>query len=298
MFGSERKGDKLMPDCEAAAIDRRMPMACPTQVPAVPAAFKLPHTASASEAAPSEASVPEQPAVERPAPPSQPLRENRAAVLSLAVFAIIAVVVLCWNYLPQVYAWVSDADAVRAYVGAHPVLSRLALMGVNVLQIVLAFLPGEPVELAAGYAFGFWEGTALCLVASAVGSSVIFFAVRRWGRSLIGVFFDQGKLDEFSWLQRTARLELVMFVIFLIPGTPKDFLTYFAGLTRMRWVHMLAIVSVGRIPSIVTSTVAADAFSQGAYGVVAFAVGIMLLPAAAGGGIYAWYVRREKRRAA
>ena len=73
---------------------------------------------------------------------------------------------LCWRYLPDVYAWLSNPDAVHSYVEQHAALSRLAIIGVNTLQIVLAFLPGEPIELASGYAFGFWEGTAACLVAS------------------------------------------------------------------------------------------------------------------------------------
>lgn len=231
------------------------------------------------------------------APPTTPLRENRAAVCSLIAFALIAVVALCWNYLPQVYVLLSSPDAVHAFVARQPVLSRLALVGINMLQIVLAFLPGEPIELAAGYAFGSFEGTLVCLAASALGSSLIYFAVRRWGRALIGVFFDESKLDEFSWLHKTARLELVMFIIFLIPGTPKDFLTYFAGLTRMRFGAMLAIVTVGRIPSVVTSTAAAAAFSQGAYGAMVLALAAMALLAALGGGVYAWYVRRERRRA-
>ena len=232
------------------------------------------------------------------APPSSPLRENRAAVLSLLVFALIGAVVLCWNYLPQVYAWISDPSAVRAYVGAHPWLCRLAFVGVNALQIVLAFLPGEPIELAAGYAFGFWEGTLVCLVASAFASSLVFFATRRWGWKLVGVFFDRAKLEEFSWLKKTARLELAMFIIFLIPGTPKDFLTYFAGLTDMRYRMLLPIVTVGRIPSVITSTIAAAAFGSGSYGVMAVALAVTLARALAGGGIYAAYVRREKRSAA
>ena len=231
------------------------------------------------------------------APPAAPLRENRAAIASLVVLAAVAVAMLCWSYLPQAYAWISDPDAVRALVASSPVLSRLVLVGANMLQIVLAFLPGEPVELAAGYAFGFWEGTLVCLVASALGSSLIYLAVRRWGRRLVGVFFDEARLDEFSWLHETSRLEVVMFVVFLIPGTPKDFLTYFAGLTRMRFGAMLAIVTVGRIPSVVTSTAAAAAFSQGAYGAMVLALAAMALLAALGGGVYAWYVRRERRRA-
>ena len=149
-----------------------------------------------------------------------------------------------------------------------------------------AFLPGEPVELACGYAFGFWEGTLVCLVASAVASAAIFLAVRRWGWSLVGLFFDRSHLERFGWLHSARRLELVMLVVFLIPGTPKDFLTYFAGLTEARFWPVLAITTLGRIPSIVTSTVAASAFGAGNYGMAVGAVVVAVVLAAAGGLLY------------
>mgnify|MGYP002226903843 CR=1 FL=1 len=142
------------------------------------------------------------------------------------VVAAIGIAAACWEYLPSMLAWLADPQAVRAFVADNAVMSRLTMLGINATQIFLAFLPGEPVELANGYAFGFWEGTALCLVASAVATSAIYWTTRR-GAALGGLFFDRSLFDRFSWLNNAKRLELVMLVIFLIPGTPKDFLTYF-----------------------------------------------------------------------
>ena len=159
------------------------------------------------------------------------LRARRALVIGALVTVAIALAAMCLRWAPEAYAWASDPAAVRSFVAEHAILSRLAIGGANALQIALAFLPGEPVELASGYAFGFWEGTLVCMAASAVASSAIFWAVRRWGWSLVGVFFDRSHLERFSWLRDARRLELVMLVVFLIPGTPKDFLTYFAGTT-------------------------------------------------------------------
>ena len=214
------------------------------------------------------------------------LARRRARVIAALVAVAAVLAVCCARWMPEVYAWASDPAAVRAFVADHVLLSRLAVGGVNALQIALAFLPGEPVELAAGYAFGFVEGTLVCMAASAVASSAIYWAVRRWGWSLVGLFFDRSHLDRFSWLHNTRRLELVMLVVFLIPGTPKDFLTYFAGLTSMRFSAVLAITTLGRIPSIVTSTVAASAFGSGDYGVAVASVVVTVALAAAGGAIY------------
>lgn len=217
---------------------------------------------------------------------------RRARLIAFAALAVVAVALAaaCVNWLPAVYAWLSDPAAVRAFVAEHAVLARLAIVGVNVLQIVLAFLPGEPVELASGYALGFFEGTAACLAASAIGTSIIYLAVRRWGRRVVDLFFDQGYFERFDWLHRTRRLELIMLVVFLIPGTPKDFLTYFAALTDMRFGTVLAIATFGRIPSIVTSTIAASSFASGDYGLLVGALAIAAL-LIVGGGVAYRYVR-------
>ncbi len=223
-------------------------------------------------------------------------RRARRRVVAIGALLAVAVVVAVasWRWLPGLYAWVSDPRAVRAFVAEHALLSRLVMVGVNALQIVLAFLPGEPVELASGYAFGLWEGTLVCLAASALASSAIYWAVRRWGWSLVGLFFDRSCLERFGWLADARRLELVMLVVFLIPGTPKDFLTYFAGLTRMRFLPVLGIVTLGRIPSIVTSTVAASAFGDGNYAVAVASLAVAVALALAGGLMYRRFESRVR----
>lgn len=193
----------------------------------------------------------------------------RRRVLIGLVTAAAVTALLCWEYLPGLLAWLADARAVRAFVSDQAFVSRLAMLGINIVQVLLAFLPGEPVELASGYAFGFWEGTALCLVASGLATSMIYWATRRWGWKLVGLFFDRSLFDRFSWLKSAKRLELIMLIVFLIPGTPKDFLTYFAGLTNMRFLPVVLIATFGRIPSIVTSTIAASAVGSGNWPLVA-----------------------------
>lgn len=222
-------------------------------------------------------------------------RLRRWHVVCAAVIIAALALGLCWRYLPDVYAWLSNPDAVHAYVEQHGVLSRIAIVGINTLQIVLAFLPGEPIELASGYAFGFWEGTAVCLVASGLGSSLVYWAVRRWGWKVMGLFFTRDQFERFSWLKDARKLELIMLIIFLIPGTPKDFLTYFAGLTRMRFGAVLAIATVGRIPSIVTSTIAASAFGAGEYGIMIGSMAVAVLLAVLGAVAYKALEGRARR---
>lgn len=210
----------------------------------------------------------------------------RRRVLIGLVTAATVTALLCWEYLPGLLTWLVDARAVRAFVSDHAFVSRLAMLGINIVQVLLAFLPGEPVELASGYAFGFWEGTALCLVASGLATSMIYWATRRWGWKLVGLFFDRSLFDRFSWLKSAKRLELIMLIVFLIPGTPKDFLTYFAGLTNMRFLPVVLIATFGRIPSIVTSTIAASAVGSGNWPLVACTLVASAFLLAVGGLMY------------
>lgn len=210
----------------------------------------------------------------------------RRRVLIGLVAAAAITALLCWEYLPGLLAWLADARAVRAFVSDHAFVSRLAMLGINIVQVLLAFLPGEPVELASGYAFGFWEGTALCLVASGLATSMIYWATRRWGWKLVGLFFDRSLFDRFSWLKSAKRLELIMLIVFLIPGTPKDFLTYFAGLTNMRFLPVVLIATFGRIPSIVTSTITASAVGSGNWPLVACTLVASAFLLAVGGLMY------------
>lgn len=221
-------------------------------------------------------------------------RTLRRRVVAVLVVAAAVLALACWEYLPGVLAWLADPQAVRAFVAEHGIASRLVMLGINMAQIFLAFLPGEPVELASGYAFGFVEGTVLCLIASGVATSAIYWATRRWGWCLVGLFFDRSLLQRFSWLNNARRLELVMLVIFLIPGTPKDFLTYFAGLIKMRFAPVVLIATFGRIPSIVTSTAAASAVGSGNWLVAAAVVVASALLIALGGLAYRRVCARAK----
>lgn len=216
-----------------------------------------------------------------------------AAALGIACAA--ALVLSAATHGGELWAFFTNGDAVRSWVEAQGPLAPLA-MGVLVLaQIVVAVLPGEPVELAAGYLFGFWEGTAICLAGSLVGTLVITALVRALGMRVVHLFFSEEQLRSVSWLQDSRRFELVMLVVFLIPGTPKDVLTYAAGLTACPWWRVAAIATVGRIPSIVTSTLAAGFASEGNWVAAGVSIAVAAVLALIGGVAFAAARRHAAR---
>lgn len=282
MMRMQTEGESPM---EMDALLPQQPVACGgaarrLDVKRLTEAWKRDRAGAAPDAAEVRESIDEDPEIDV----RRRVLRRRVIVGLVAAAALTAL--LCWEYLPGLLAWLANARAVRAFVSDHAFVSRLAMLGINIVQVLLAFLPGEPVELASGYAFGFWEGTALCLVASGLATSAIYWATRRWGWKLVGLFFERSLFDRFSWLKSAKRLELIMLIVFLIPGTPKDFLTYFAGLTNMRFLPVVLIATFGRIPSIVTSTITASAVGSGNWPLVACTLVASALLLAVGGLMY------------
>lgn len=168
----------------------------------------------------------------------------------------------------------------RQWVDQQGPLGPLAFMGMVILQIVVAVIPGEPLEIAAGYAFGALEGTLWCLLGAFVGRTVVFLLVRRFGTRAVEVFFPLEKLQDLKFLQNRRRLTVWVFFLFFLPGTPKDVLCYIVGLTKIPLRSWLIISAVAPIPSIVTSTIGGDALGMGNY---AFAALVFVLTLAISG---------------
>ncbi len=143
----------------------------------------------------------------------------------------------------------------RDFVDSKGVWGQLIMIGIIALQIVVALIPGEPFEVGAGYAFGIFEGTVLCLIGAALATAGIFALVKKYGRHFVELFVDTEKIDKWSFMRDESKLDELLFILFLIPGTPKDILVYLAGLTPVTLPKFLLITTIARIPSVISSTI-------------------------------------------
>lgn len=175
-------------------------------------------------------------------------------LLSLAIF---------WFVGKPFLAFVSEPEKFRLWVDGHGIWGRLAFLGMMLLQVFVAIIPGEPLEIGAGYAFGAVEGTILCILGAGIGSALVFLFVRRFGVKAVEVFISQEKIRSVRFLNDPKRLYPLITIAFLLPGTPKDVLCYCAGLTPIRFRHFLWISSICRLPSVVTSVLGGNALGSG-----------------------------------
>ena len=198
--------------------------------------------------------------------------KKRLTAAALALFIVFSLLI-AWFIGRPLIRYMRRPEQFRLWVDGHGLLGRLAFIGMTVLQVIVAIIPGEPLELGAGYAFGFWEGTLLCEVGILLGTAIVYLFVHKCGRKAAEVFFPPEKLKSLRFLQNEKRLDLWVFILFFIPGTPKDIITYFVPLTNMRMPLFLLISGVARVPSLITSTISGDALGTGQlwFGVIIFA---------------------------
>lgn len=195
----------------------------------------------------------------------------------LLVF-LLAAALVCWFIGLPMVRLASQPEAFRQWVEHRAFGGQITYMLMVALQVLAAIIPGEPLEIAGGYAFGAVEGTLLCLLGGTLGSFLVILLVRRLGLPMAAFFFSEEKLHRVRFLKSSPRRVLLFLVIFMVPGTPKDLLCYFAGLTTIPFPVLMVICSLGRLPAIVTSTIGGNALGTERYilAVVVFVAAFLL----------------------
>ena len=173
-----------------------------------------------------------------------------------------------------------DPEELRRYIGNMGIWGAAFMILVTAIQVVAAVIPGGPIEIAAGYCFGPLAGALISDIGMTLGSLAVFLLVRRFGMSFIEIFFSRERIESLRFLKTTGQSRLVLFLLFLIPGTPKDIIAYAVGLTDLSLASWLFITAVGRFPSVLLSTLSGDALGDRRYG--HFIIVIIVLAAAAG----------------
>ena len=197
---------------------------------------------------------------------------------AVGVIAFLTFLLFCglvgWYIGKPMLALLKEPETFRRWVASHGFFGYLIFIGMTVIQVIVALIPGEPLEIGAGYAFGAFMGSILSLIGTVLGGLIVFLLVRRFGIKLVEVFFPIEKIRNLKILRNEKRLNVIMFFAFFLPGTPKDLLTYAVGLTDIPLKSFLILTSIARLPSIITSTVAGNALGKERYlfAVIVFAI--------------------------
>lgn len=175
---------------------------------------------------------------------------------------MIAVVSFLWPMLSSVFQ-PGGVDNLIASVREKGAWGVLFLLGLQLVQIIIAFIPGEVVQVAAGIIYGPWLGALVILIGCVISSAIVFALVHWLGAPFVQDMVSEKNMAKFEAFRKSGKLNMIVFILFLIPGLPKDVFTYLVPLTNMRMRTFLIISNGARIPGIVVSTYAASGLVSG-----------------------------------
>lgn len=191
--------------------------------------------------------------------------KRKILATALLIIAIVMISFIAYKFCRPMLIMVKDPEAFRTYIWNRSPWSIIAFMAAIFLQVVVAIIPGGPFEIAAGYVFGVYAGAVIADLAMTMGSLFVFLMVRKFGMRFAELFVSREKIESVRFLKHSEKRDLIAFLFFLIPGTPKDLFTYVVGFTDMKLPVWIAITFVGRFPAIFLSAVGGNAVGNRNY---------------------------------
>jgi len=203
--------------------------------------------------------------------PSQ--RKKQIAILICVSVLIVAFVICYCIFGKRLLAFFEDTDKFKDWLDSFGTKGKIVFVTIRALQTVVKFIPAEPLEIGSGFAYGTFGGMFYCMLGTFIGSMIIIVLTKIFGVKIVNVFVSQEQINSLRFLQNKSKLSITLFILYLIPGTPKDIITYLIGLTDYSMVKFMLLTSFARIPSIITSTIVGSALEQKSY---ALSIGVFV----------------------
>lgn len=197
------------------------------------------------------------------------IHKKRVQIISLAVFALFLIV--------GTIAAIPIAKELSADLKTHEGIQNLTekfsrysgIWGVIVflliqtIQVILAVIP--PIQILGGVMFGWFWGGVLSYAGVFLGNFIVFMLVKRLGAPLVDAFVNEKQLKRFKFLQDEKKLTGILIILYLIPGVPKDVITYIVPLTQISKKDFFLYVMPFRIPAVFMSTILGGNVGNGNY---------------------------------
>ena len=216
------------------------------------------------------------------------LQKQKASTVDIAKFigllVFLVLLVLIGMVIFPYFEHLSDTDGhleLKTMVLDAGIAGVLICLGLQFVQIAVAFIPGEVVQLVIGGVYGPLLGTLIIVIGAMAASSFIFFVVRKLGAPFVQGIIGTKNNRFLDFIHEGKQLNALVFVLFLIPGLPKDVFTYIFPLTTIRPINFILLSTLARIPGIVASVYIGNAAVQGDYtqaiivGVIAGGLGLV-----------------------
>ena len=198
--------------------------------------------------------------------PSQSEVTGRRSRWLLAFFlAVLVVAGGIWLWHPGFLEELSNKDRLIGALQEEGSKGPLLCIAAQFVQVVIFAIPGEITQVAAGYVFGPWRGFLYSVIGIMAGSAFNFYFARIVGRPTLERFINRQTLDKVDKALNSAKGKSAMFLLFLLPGAPKDAMCYGAGVTKMGLVEFVVITGLARSPALFASILIGAHAGRGDY---------------------------------
>ena len=196
---------------------------------------------------------------------SKKIKSFKILLMSLVLIAFVGIILYLFPVIKDL-GTVEGQVIFKEKVGESEFIGMLMLFGLQLAQVFLIILPGEPIEILAGMCYGTIGGYIFITVSVAIITTIIFYLVRIYGKKFVYEFCGKEKIDKIEnnkIFKNPKKIEYIMIILFIIPGTPKDLLLYIAGLLPIKPLRFILISTFIRFPSVISSTMAGENIALG-----------------------------------
>lgn len=175
-------------------------------------------------------------------------------------------------------------ESVTNFLMDYKSASAFVYIGIQIIQITIFIIPGQAIQLAGGYLFSFLLGIALTFIGILLGTIITFYIARILGKDAVHLMVGEEKTKHYIEKLNSKRALLIIFIIYLIPGIPKDAVTYVAGVSDIDVRPFVIISMLGRLPAMIGGVMIGSMLYSGSYlgviilsitSIIAFILGII-----------------------
>ena len=187
--------------------------------------------------------------------------------VKLGVFLLICIGIplVVVVYYPGIISRFRSLDDLNAFLDHYKTTGIFIYLLLQMLQILIPIIPGQALQLAAGYLYHFFPGLGLSLLGIALGTMVSFGLARFLGHDAMVLIFGEEKMQEYVRTLNSKRAYKIIFLLYLMPGFPKDFICFAAGVSEVRFLPFLIVSLVGRTPALMLSIIIGNMTRAGSY---------------------------------
>jgi uncharacterized membrane protein YdjX (TVP38/TMEM64 family) len=178
-------------------------------------------------------------------------KNNTWIKLFLLLIFLLLILVL---YKSGTFHFFIDRNKLTSFLDSLGLFSFIGFIVLQALQVVAAPIPGEVTGFLGGYVYGAIPGVVFSTIGLTLGSWGAFILSKTFGRPFVERFVKKKTIKRYDYLLKHRKAAFLVFLLFLIPGFPKDYLCYILGLGHMNTKEFLVISTAGRFSGTVLLT--------------------------------------------